>query len=134
MYGTFKWIISGPFFIGASVGTVIIFPMSGVLADAYGWRSIFYATGAAGLLWCLFWAILVFDSPQDHPWISEEEREFIVRSIAVEKGEKEVTSTPWREILTCPAVWALTFGHASSNWGNYQLNTMMPTYLDSVLK
>lgn len=108
--------------------------MSGLLADSYGWRSIFYVTGAMGLVWCLFWFVLVFDSPQSHPWISQEEEEYIVESISTAKGEKRVTATPWREILTCPAVWALTIGHTSSNWGNYQLNTMMPTYFDNVLK
>ena len=119
---------------GASVGTVVIFPLSGFLASAYGWRSIFYVTGACSVLWCLFWFVLVFDTPATHPWISKEEESYVVQSIAEAKGEKRVAVTPWKEILTCPAVWALTIGHASSNWGNYQLNTMMPTYLDNVLK
>ena len=119
---------------GASVGSVILYPLSGYLADAYGWRSIFYVTGAAGVVWSILWFVFVFDSPQNHPWITEEEKTYVVQSIAEEKGEKEITATPWKEILLCPAVWALTAGHTSSNWGNYQLNTMMPTYLANVHK
>ncbi len=49
-------------------------------------------------------------------------------------GRPRVSRTPWRKIVTSPPVWALTAGHVASNWGNYQLNSMMPTYLNDVLK
>ncbi len=49
-------------------------------------------------------------------------------------GRPRVSRTPWRKIVTSPPVWALTAGHVASNWWNYQLNSMMPTYLNDVLK
>lgn len=53
---------------GSSVGTCLIFPIGGLLAGtAGGWQSVFYFTGASGLLWCVLWYFLVFDSPAQHP-------------------------------------------------------------------
>lgn len=49
-------------------------------------------------------------------------------------GRRPSGPTPWRQILSSPAVWAVLAGHVSSNWGMYQLLTMMPTYLDNVLR
>ena len=53
---------------GCSVGTCILFPISGLLIDAFGWSSVFYFTGTVGLIWCLLWTLLVYDSPDKHPW------------------------------------------------------------------
>ena len=53
---------------GASVGTCILFPISGLLIDAFGWPSVFYFTGIVGLIWCLLWISLAYDSPDQHPW------------------------------------------------------------------
>ena len=119
---------------GCSVGTVIIFPLSGIIAEQLGWRWIFYFTGLSSLLWSLAWFGLVYDSPKTHPRISQSERHHIVSSIEEEKGVKIKTSTPWRKMLLCPAVWAVSAAHASSNWGNYQLNSMMPLYMDNILR
>ncbi len=52
---------------GSSVGTCLLFPIGGLLAGTLGWESVFYATGAAGVLWTLAWYFLVFDSPATHP-------------------------------------------------------------------
>lgn len=62
---------------GCSVGSLLIFPLSGVLADAFGWRSVFYCTGAVSALWCCAWFALAYDTPDEHPWISEAERRLI---------------------------------------------------------
>ena len=125
---------------GASVGTVIIFPLGGLLADTLGWRSIFNVTGALTLTWCVLWAFLVYDTPQEHPRIDQSELEHITSSIENARKNNETSTaasarvTPWRSIFLSPPVWALTVSHVASNWGTYQLNTMMPTYLSSVLR
>ena len=126
---------------GASFGTVIVFPLGGILADTLGWRYIFYVTGALTLAWCILWAFLVYDTPQQHPRISEQELVHITSSIeesrkreAAAESDGPTKRTPWKSILTSAPVWALTVSHIASNWGTYQLNTMMPTYLSSVLR
>ena len=36
---------------GASFGTVVSLPLTGLLCDAVGWQFVFYAFGALGVLW-----------------------------------------------------------------------------------
>lgn len=56
-----------------ALGTVISLPFSGVLAHYVGWEWIFYVQGILAVVWCLAWALLVFDSPAQHPRIPQKE-------------------------------------------------------------
>lgn len=59
-------------------------PVTGVLSSsAGGWPSVFYASGALGLLVGVLVFIFVADSPAQHRSISEVERDYIQRSIGV---------------------------------------------------
>lgn len=42
---------------------------------------LFVRPGAVGLLWFILWSFFVFDSPNTHPRISEEERRYITSSL-----------------------------------------------------
>ena len=42
-------------FSGSYVGTVMALPLSGILAQHFGWEWIFYVFGVLGLLWCISW-------------------------------------------------------------------------------
>ena len=75
--------LSGPGF-----GTMISLPISGLLADAYGWQSVFYIFGVLGCIWFVFWALLVFSTPASHRRISPvskhsklKQRKRIVRAL-----------------------------------------------------
>jgi MFS transporter, ACS family, solute carrier family 17 (sodium-dependent inorganic phosphate cotransporter), member 5 len=41
--------------------------------------------------------------------------------------------TPWRAILTSPAVISLVIAHSAHNWGFWTLLTEIPSYMKSVL-
>ena len=58
-------------FTGTQFGTVIALLLSGVLADELGWEWIFYFFGIIGCIWCIVWIWLCFDSPANHPRISQ---------------------------------------------------------------
>lgn len=45
-----------------------------------GWPSIFYVGGGLCLVFCLVWTYVVYDSPSEHPRISDSERHFIERN------------------------------------------------------
>ena len=54
-----------------------------------------------------------------------------------EKSQKDTMAplgVPWKSIFTSLPVWGVAAGHLASNWGNYQLNTLLPTYLSTVLQ
>lgn len=61
-------------------------PVCGFLIAHCGWESVFYVTGGIGLVWSVAWFFLVYDSPAQHPRISEEERAEIEAKIAAEAG------------------------------------------------
>ena len=44
-------------------------------------------TGTIGIVFVIIWPFVVYSTPMDHPRISDEERDFIVNSIADEKHE-----------------------------------------------
>lgn len=115
-------------FAGNYAGTVISMPLSGILANTLGWESIFYIFGAVGLVWFIAWIIIVKKSPQEDPFISEEERTYIVHKLGNQK-QNQILSPPWKEIFTSSAVWAIVASHFSENWGFYTLLTQLPTFL-----
>ena len=59
------------------IGNVVTFPLCGVLVDSYGWPTAFYVIGGITLVWLAFWCVLVYDSPEKHPYIGDEERQYI---------------------------------------------------------
>lgn len=61
-------------------------PVCGYLIAHYGWESVFYVTGGIGLVWSVAWFFLVYDSPAQHPRITQEERAEIEGKIAAEAG------------------------------------------------
>lgn len=125
---------------GSQFGTVIMLSTSGILASsAMGWPSIFYISGSAAGLWAILWLFFGSNSPAEYKNISAEERDFIQTSLGhneddPEHNEKRVLRTPWKDIFTSPAFYALAVVHSAHNWGFWTLLTEMPTYMKGVLK
>ena len=76
-------------FTGAQIGTVITLPLAGFLCDSTflgGWPSVFYVLGIAGCVWFALWALLVYEDPDSHPFISQEEYDYIIKDQGIEKS------------------------------------------------
>ena len=69
----------GLFNSGAAIGGIISIPLIALLTVYFSWQTIFILIGLTGLLWLLPWMFLVKSPPKHHPWISEEEREYILK-------------------------------------------------------
>ena len=96
-------------------------PVSGLLAGSLGWESIFYIFGAIGIVWFIAWTAIVRKSPESDPFISEEERRYIVCKLGNRKDDDKI-DPPWRDIFTSPAVWAVVASHFS---GKYTFNVLL---------
>ena len=70
-----------PFLLASSLGAAITMPICGYLIASLGWQSVFYVTGGIGFVWSVAWFLLVFDSPAQHPRISDSERRYIEEAI-----------------------------------------------------
>ncbi|CRL06625.1 CLUMA_CG019443, isoform A [Clunio marinus] len=119
-------------FAGNYAGTVVSMPLSGILASTLGWESIFYVFGTIGCIWFVAWAIIVKRSPEEDPYITEEEKNYIMTKLGNQKHNENVRP-PWKAIFTSTAVWAIVASHFSENWGFYTLLTQLPTFLNDVL-
>ncbi|MCP5192155.1 MAG: MFS transporter [Pseudomonadales bacterium] len=71
-------LAQGIFNSGAAIGGIISIPLIAYLTVHFNWQAIFILVGAAGLLWLIPWVVLVKAPPKEHPWITDEEREYIL--------------------------------------------------------
>ncbi|KAK4872559.1 hypothetical protein RN001_014588 [Aquatica leii] len=115
-------------YLGSSVGAGLTFPLCGIIIDLWGWEYVFYVSGILGTLWYAAWYFLVFDSPSEHPRISEDEKEYILSSLGGSVA-KRTTSVPWKALLTSMPVWINVFTQFGGLWGLFTLLTHAPLYL-----
>ncbi|XP_012943348.2 sialin [Aplysia californica] len=122
-------------YAGLNVGNVVTYIVSGLLC-AYGfdngWAAIFYLTGGAAFIWVFAWFVFVYDSPEDHPSISQAERDYIVSH----RGDKQTKKfkVPWKSVVKSRAMWMCLGAHLCNNWMHYTLLTGLPTFMKQVLK
>lgn len=115
---------------GVPLGTVFALSASGALIAAFGWQSVFYAFGGAGIVFAVVWFRLAHKSPTEHPSISASERRLLDACITDEKGK--AVAIPWRLLFSKSAVWALIINHFCSNWSLYLMLTWLPSYFRDV--
>ncbi|MDF1695803.1 MAG: MFS transporter [Saprospiraceae bacterium] len=68
----------GIFNSGAAIGGMIAFPIISLMSVYFSWQWIFIIIGILGFLWLIPWLYLVKSPPKEHPWLTEEEKEYIL--------------------------------------------------------
>jgi ACS family hexuronate transporter-like MFS transporter len=98
---------------GSSIGAAIAPLMVLGLFRAFGtWRPVFVIVGALGFIWLLLFR-RVYRSPEEHPWISQDEREEILgdrESSAARNDEAMRSSLPYATLLRLPQTWGVVIG------------------------
>lgn len=81
----------------------------------WGWPAAFYATGALGFIWLVFW-LLMYDVPERHPRVSPVE----LAHIRSDPPDPPV-HIPWLSLLGYRQTWAYTLGMflVTSPWWFY---------------
>lgn len=125
-------------YVGAQFGTIVMLASSGMLASLFGWESIFYASGGSGCLWVILFYFRGASTPTDSKSISDEEREMILHTQAIDADTKsdqpkEHIPTPWLGFFTSLPFLALIASHCCSAWGFWTLLTQIPSYMKKVL-
>ncbi|XP_076863660.1 vesicular glutamate transporter 2.2 [Brachyhypopomus gauderio] len=122
-------------FCGSYAGAVVAMPLAGILVQYSGWSSVFYIYGSFGILWYMFWILVSYESPAEHPTITEEERRYIEESIgegAKLLGATEKFKTPWRKFFTSMPVYAIIVANFCRSWTFYLLLISQPAYFEEV--
>jgi len=68
----------GIFNSGAAIGGIVAIPVIATLTIYFSWQMIFVIIGLIGLLWLVPWLILVKAPPKKHPWLTEDEKKYIL--------------------------------------------------------
>ncbi|XP_050664700.1 sialin [Leptidea sinapis] len=118
--------------MASSLGAAITMPICGFLIAHFGWESAFYFTGIIGVMWSVAWFAVVYDSPAQHPRISDAERNYLLKSIPQDNAKGHV-AVPWRKLLLSPPVWAIVITHGASVFGYFTVVNQLPTYIESIL-
>jgi ACS family hexuronate transporter-like MFS transporter len=129
-------IAQGLFNAGASVGSVIAPLIIGALFVAFGWRVTFIAVGSIAMLWVIPWLIINKAGPKKHPWITEEEKSFILegQSEADQNSTEETKGLSLTRILSFKESWAIVVGRFFLEPIWWFFVTWMPIYLFDIYK
>lgn len=120
--------------LGGIFGTVLTWPLTGLIIEKFGWRFAFYVPAVFALVMSMFWLYLVSDSPANHPRITKGEKDLIEKSLgsAVSTGKKS-SWPPMGQMLLSPRFYALLVLHFGSTWGLFFLITAAPKFMSEVL-
>ena len=100
-------LAQGIFNSGAALGSIVAPPLIAVVWVAIGWEMTFVLLGVLGLLWVIPWVIINKALPQNHPWITTRERDYIMSGMKQLKETSDSPGKSMREILSYRESWAV---------------------------
>ena len=97
-------LATGIFNAGTNLGAIVTPLIIPWIALSLGWRWAFVFTGALGFAWLLLW-VLLYRKPEEHPYCSNAELEFI-------KGEASALERKiqWSQLIPHKQTWAIAAG------------------------
>ncbi|MGJ8743469.1 MFS transporter [Polaribacter sp.] len=130
-------LAQGIFNSGAAIGGIISIPLIAFLTIYFSWKSIFILIGLAGLLWLIPWWIIVKAPPKNHPWITDEEREYILTGQRNEDfdgdGDVDQEYNPdTKELLKHKQSWGVILASAAIDPIWWLFVFWIPIYLNEV--
>jgi ACS family hexuronate transporter-like MFS transporter len=125
-----RGLAGGVFNIGASVGSMLAPPLVAWAILTYNWQTAFVITGGIGLVWVALW-LLLYQSPEKHPALSPEERQYIAAGQEKFLAGTGARPSP-RRIVRQRNFWGIALPRflADPTWGT--LTFWLPLYLSSV--
>ncbi|MDQ3688080.1 MAG: MFS transporter [Acidobacteriota bacterium] len=98
---------------GSSIGGAVAPLLVLWIYHTFGsWRPAFIVTGALGFIWLLLFRWL-YRRPEDHPRLSDEEREYILAGRGDKGPTAEAENAPrlsYRTLLALPQTWGIIIG------------------------
>ncbi|XP_066140938.1 putative inorganic phosphate cotransporter [Euwallacea fornicatus] len=124
-------------FGGVPLGIVVGMLVAGVVSESwFGWPLVFYLYGGLSALWCITFWFFGFNSPGEHPTISDVERCYIEHSLG--EGEKENSQLhlkiPWAQVLSSVPVWALLITQSGYIYCTSTFLSQIPSYMSHVMR
>lgn len=130
-------LAQGIFNSGAAIGGIVSVPLIAYLAIFLSWKVIFVLIGLIGLLWLIPWLIVVKTPPKAHPWLTDEEREYILsgqksQDVGGDTGNEEGYVPSYGEMLSRKESWGVILATAAIDPIWWLFIVWIPTYLVEV--
>jgi len=131
---------NGIIFAGVGLGSGLTPVLVSAIIRHYGWRASFWFSALIGVVAGLVWYLAARDTPEQHTWVGDAERELIVnqRSISEAAAVAEDSSrygkraVPWAKILRNKSVYALTISYFAFVYVAWMFFAWMYIYMAQV--
>jgi MFS transporter, ACS family, hexuronate transporter len=110
--------------IGGAIAPFLILPVY----FRWGWRTAFVIPGLLGFLWLVAWRWL-YHRPQNHPRISDAEREMILADAAEVETSAGGRRLRWHQLLKLPQTWGTIFSKGLTDPVWFFVTDWFPIYL-----
>lgn len=129
-------LAQGIFNSGAAIGGIVAIPLIAFLTVYFSWQMVFVVVGVVGFLWLVPWLILVKAPPGSHPWITEEEKEYILTGQRVIDGNNVACENDYnpstKELLSRKQSWGVIIASAAIDPIWWLFVFWIPIYLNEV--
>jgi len=130
-------LAQGIFNSGAAIGGIIAIPAIAMMTIYFSWQLIFIVVGSLGFLWLVPWLVLVKAPPGSHPWITEEEKQYILTGQRVESGDDAADcvneyNPSTKELLSKKQSWGVIIASAAIDPIWWLFVFWIPIYLNEV--
>lgn len=126
----------GLFNSGAAIGGIVAIPTIAFLTIYFSWQMIFVIIGLIGLLWLIPWLIVVKAPPKNHPWLTEDEKNYIIGGQKEDKEESLQKIDEYNpkvgELLSRKQSWGVIIASAAIDPIWWLFVFWIPIYLSEV--
>jgi MFS transporter, ACS family, glucarate transporter len=131
---------NGIIFAGVGIGSGLTPTLVTAIISHHGWRASFWFSACIGMLVALIWYFAARDTPEQHPWVTNTERELILVGRRVSDGVvshadpaiHDKREIPWSKIVRSKSILALTVSYFSFGYVAWMFFAWMYIYLAQV--
>lgn len=131
----------GMFITSLPLSGAVTNPISGYIVGHYGWRGLFIFEGVVSLSMILVWLPLISESPEKAKWISKEEKEYLITTLAAEKAQTQAgfraqgqEEWSYGKLLKDKYLWIMITFYVFHTAGTYGYLFWLPTLLTKITK
>lgn len=123
-----RGLATGIWDASSKVGPAIAPPILVAIEVAFGWRALFFITGAIGIVFILIF-MKFYRSPEKSKLLSKEELDYIQAEGGGSATTIETTKIKWRTLFKYRSVWGMILGFFCTIWIWNIFLTFLPLFL-----
>jgi MFS family permease len=118
---------TGVYVIGGDLGRLVGTPLLTVLMLSFGWRAMFVAMGAIGVVAAAGWVVLYRDPEAKR--LTTDDRAYLAAS-RIGQPKAVVTVGEWKQLFRYRSMWGMILGAFCSGYAIWMYGTWLPGYLE----